>query len=112
MHHPVSFNQVRHWHVSFCPDSMGTKFGGKAGGKPGGKKPFKPYNSAERKSRPGKGGDSGKKQHKLAFSKAGKGPQKRKRGDEGGEGEKTFDRSQSSFAYWDSFFTSKCCGTF
>lgn len=74
---------------------MGTKLGGKPGSKPGGKKPFKPYNNAERKSRPGKGGDGGKKQHKLAFSKDGKGPQKRKlppfkvkREEE--EGEKTF----------------------
>lgn len=53
---------------------MGTKLGGK----PGSKKPFKPYNNAEWKSRPGKGGDGGRKQHKLSFSKDGKGPQKRK----------------------------------
>ncbi|XP_074473546.1 pumilio homolog 3 isoform X2 [Sebastes fasciatus] len=53
-------------------DSMGTKLGGKPGGKPGGKKPFKPYNNAERKGRPG--GDGGK----FAFSKGGTGPQKRK----------------------------------
>ncbi|XP_038589804.1 pumilio homolog 3 [Micropterus salmoides] len=55
-------------------DSIGTKLGGK----PGGKKPFKPYNSAEKKSRPGKGGDGGKTKHKFAFSKVDKGLQKRK----------------------------------
>lgn len=55
-------------------DSIGTKLGGK----PGGKKPFKPYNSTEKKSRPGKGGDGGKTKHKFAFSKVDKGPQKRK----------------------------------
>lgn len=55
-------------------DSIGTKLGGKSGGK----KPFKPYNSAEKKSRPGKGGDGGKTKHKFAFSKVDKGPQKRK----------------------------------
>ncbi|XP_040013159.1 pumilio homolog 3 [Xiphias gladius] len=59
-------------------DSIGTKLGGKPGGKPGGKKPFKPYNNTERKSRPGKGRDGGKKEHKFAFSKAGNGPNKRK----------------------------------
>ncbi|XP_076613342.1 pumilio homolog 3 [Chaetodon auriga] len=58
-------------------DSIGTKLGGKPGGKPGSKKPSKPYNNTEKKSRPGKGGD-GKKQHKFAFSKDAKGPQKRK----------------------------------
>lgn len=55
-------------------DSIGTKLGGKSGGK----KPFKPYNSAEKKSRPGKGGDGGKTKHKFAFSKVDKGTQKRK----------------------------------
>lgn len=86
---------------------MATKFsGGKAGTKPCGKKP---YTNAERKSRPWKAGDSGKKQNKLPFSKVGKGPQKRKRGEEGGEGERTFDRSQCSV---DSLFPSKCCVTF
>ncbi|XP_041816220.1 pumilio homolog 3 isoform X2 [Chelmon rostratus] len=59
-------------------DSIGAKLGGKPGSKPGGKKPSKPYNNTERKSRPGKGGDGPKKQQKFAFSKAGKGPQKRK----------------------------------
>ncbi|XP_041666019.1 pumilio homolog 3 isoform X2 [Cheilinus undulatus] len=59
-------------------DSIGTKLGGKPGSKPGGKKPFKPYNNTERKNRPGKDGDGGKKQQKFAFSKGGKGPQKRK----------------------------------
>lgn len=49
-------------------DSTGTKFGGK----PGSKKPFKPYNNAERKSRPGKGRDGGKKEAKFSFSKTGK----------------------------------------
>lgn len=82
--------------VSLCPDSIGTKFSGKLGSKPGGKKPFKPYNNAERKNRPGKAGDGGKNPHKPAFSKAGKGSQKRKlppfkakREEEGGDGEKT-----------------------
>ncbi|XP_069562358.1 pumilio homolog 3 [Brachyistius frenatus] len=57
-------------------DSLGSKFGGK----PGGKKPFKPYNKTERKSRPGNVKDGDKKDQKLAFSKAGKGPLgKRKR---------------------------------
>uniref|UniRef100_UPI0037E711ED pumilio homolog 3 n=1 Tax=Semicossyphus pulcher TaxID=241346 RepID=UPI0037E711ED len=71
-------------------DSMGTKLGGKPGGKPGGKKPFKPYNKTEKRGRPEKGGDGGKKQ--FAFSKDGKGPQKRKmppfkaRNEEEGEG--------------------------
>ncbi|XP_044029953.1 pumilio homolog 3 [Siniperca chuatsi] len=59
-------------------DSIGAKLGGKPGSKPGGKKPFKPYNNTERKSRPGMGGDGGKKQHKFAFSKSDKGQQKRK----------------------------------
>ncbi len=73
---------------------MGTKLGGKPGSKPGGKKPFKPYNKTERKSRPGKGDDGGKKRHKFAFSKSDKGPQKRKlppfkAKKEDGEGEKT-----------------------
>ncbi|XP_035769155.1 pumilio homolog 3 isoform X1 [Neolamprologus brichardi] len=63
-------------------DSTGTKFGGK----PGSKKPFKQYNNAERKSRPGKGRDGGKKQTKFSFSKGGK---RKLTGakDEGGEGE-------------------------
>lgn len=87
----ITLSQVCHRRVSLCPDSIGTKLGGK----PGGKKPFKPYNT-ERKSRPGKGGDGGKKQHTFAFSKAGNGPQKRKlpfkakREEDEGEGEKTF----------------------
>uniref|UniRef100_A0A671VNL5 Pumilio homolog 3 n=1 Tax=Sparus aurata TaxID=8175 RepID=A0A671VNL5_SPAAU len=72
-------------------DSIGTKFGGKPGHKPGGKKPFKPYNSTEKKNRPGKGGDAGKKQNKFVVSKAGNVQQKRKlpfKGKkEGGEGE-------------------------
>ncbi|XP_029301201.1 pumilio homolog 3 [Cottoperca gobio] len=55
-------------------DSMGTKLGGK----PGGKKPFKPYNNTEKKGKPWKGGEGGKKEHKSAFSKAGTGQQKRK----------------------------------
>ncbi|XP_078127699.1 pumilio homolog 3 [Sander vitreus] len=59
-------------------DSIGTKLGGKPGGKPGGKKPFKSYNNAERKGRPEKGGDGGKRGQKFAFSKDGEGPQKRK----------------------------------
>nr|XP_046230507.1 pumilio homolog 3 [Scatophagus argus] len=59
-------------------DSIGTKLGGKPGNKPGGKKPFKPYNNTERKSKPGKGGDGGKKQQKFAFAKTSKGSQKRK----------------------------------
>ncbi|XP_034997321.2 pumilio homolog 3 [Hippoglossus stenolepis] len=65
-------------------DSIGTKLGGKPGGKlggkpggkpggylggkPGGKKPFKPYNNAEKKSRPGQGIYDGKNP-KLGFSK-------------------------------------------
>ncbi|MED6265906.1 hypothetical protein CHARACLAT_030233, partial [Characodon lateralis] len=49
-------------------DSSGTKFGGK----PGGKKPFKPYKNTEKKTRPGKANDGGRK---LGFSNAGKGPQ-------------------------------------
>ncbi|XP_068430849.1 pumilio homolog 3 isoform X1 [Clinocottus analis] len=52
-------------------DSMGTKLGGK----PGGKKPYKPFNSTERKGRP-MGGVGGKKEHK-SFSKPGMGPKKR-----------------------------------
>lgn len=76
---------------SLRPDSIGTKFGGKPGNKPGGKKPFKPYNSTEKKNRPGKGGDAGKKQNKFVVSKAGNVQQKRKlpfKGKkEGGEGE-------------------------
>lgn len=90
--HSITFNQFFHWHLSLCPDSIGSKLGGK----PGGKKPFKPYNSTERKGRLGKGGDSGKNQHKFAFSKAGNGQQKRKlppfkgkNKEEEGEGEKT-----------------------
>ncbi|XP_054467942.1 pumilio homolog 3 [Anoplopoma fimbria] len=59
-------------------DSMGTKLGGKPGGKPGGKKPYKPFNNTERKGKPWKGGDGGKKEHKFPFSKDGMGPQKRK----------------------------------
>ena len=86
--------------VSLCPDSIGTKLGGK----PGGKKPFKPYNkNTDKKSKPGKGGDGGKKQHKFGFSKAGKGPQKRKlppfkakKEEEEGEGEKTPARLECS----------------
>ncbi|XP_008297177.1 pumilio homolog 3 [Stegastes partitus] len=50
-------------------DSIGTKLGGK----PGGKKPFKPYNNSEKKSRPGKGANGGKKDQKFGFSKGGKG---------------------------------------
>ncbi|KAM6987446.1 pumilio homolog 3-like [Tautogolabrus adspersus] len=57
----------------FTQKGKGTKLGGKSGGK----KPFKPYNNAERKSRPGKGGDGSKTRQKFAFSKDGKGPQKR-----------------------------------
>ncbi|KAM7369352.1 hypothetical protein PAMP_013626 [Pampus punctatissimus] len=52
-------------------DSIGTKLGGK----PGGKKPFKPYNNTDRKGKPGKSGDGGKK---FGFSKDGNGPKKRK----------------------------------
>ncbi|KAA8584640.1 hypothetical protein FQN60_008425 [Etheostoma spectabile] len=59
-------------------DSIGTKLGGKPGGKPGGKKPFKSYNNAERKGRPEKGGDGGKRGQKFAFSKDGDSPKKRK----------------------------------
>ncbi|KAK2888568.1 pumilio homolog 3 isoform X1 [Channa argus] len=58
-------------------DSIGTKLGGKPGSRPGGKKPFKPYNK-DKKSRPGKGRDGGKKEHKFAFSKGGTGSNKRK----------------------------------
>lgn len=90
----ITFNQVCHWLVSLspslCSDSIGTKFGGKPGNKPGGKKPFKPYNNTEKKSRPGKGGDAGKKQNKFVVSKAGNVQQKRKlpfKGKKGGEGE-------------------------
>ncbi|XP_068588567.1 pumilio homolog 3 [Cebidichthys violaceus] len=53
-------------------DSMGTKLGGK----PGGKKPYKAFDSTERKGRP-KGGDGDKREHKFPFSKADGGPQKR-----------------------------------
>ncbi|XP_030598614.1 pumilio homolog 3 [Archocentrus centrarchus] len=67
-------------------DSTGTKFGGK----PGSKKPFKPYNNAERKSRPGKGWDGRKKEAKFSFSKAGKRKLSDVKDEEGeGEGEKT-----------------------
>uniref|UniRef100_A0A667Z4M7 Pumilio RNA-binding family member 3 n=1 Tax=Myripristis murdjan TaxID=586833 RepID=A0A667Z4M7_9TELE len=74
-------------------DSIGTKLGGKPGGKPGGKKPFKPYNTAEKRSKWGKSGDGAKKDQKFPFSKAGKGPRKRKlereikKEEEGGEEE-------------------------
>uniref|UniRef100_A0A3Q2VIL7 Pumilio RNA-binding family member 3 n=1 Tax=Haplochromis burtoni TaxID=8153 RepID=A0A3Q2VIL7_HAPBU len=44
----------------FMQKGKGTKFGGK----PGSKKPFKQYNNAERKSRPGKGRDGDKRQTK------------------------------------------------
>lgn len=83
---PVStLNQVCDHGVSLCPDSAGTKFGGK----PGGKKPFKPYNNAERKSRPGKGRDGGKKETKFSFSKAGKRKLADVKSEDGeGEGEK------------------------
>uniref|UniRef100_A0A669CBY3 Pumilio RNA-binding family member 3 n=1 Tax=Oreochromis niloticus TaxID=8128 RepID=A0A669CBY3_ORENI len=64
----ITSNQFCDWVVSFCPDSTGTKFGGK----PGSKKPFKQYNNAERKSRPGKGRDGGKRETKFSFSKGGK----------------------------------------
>lgn len=94
---------------SLRPDSIGTKFGGKPGHKPGGKKPFKPYNSTEKKNRPGKGGDAGKKQNKFVVSKAGNVQQKRKlpfkgkkEGGEGGEGEgeKTCARLQCSLSWF------------
>uniref|UniRef100_A0A3P8TS50 Pumilio RNA-binding family member 3 n=1 Tax=Amphiprion percula TaxID=161767 RepID=A0A3P8TS50_AMPPE len=79
--------------ISVHPDSIGTKLGGKPGNKPGGKKPFKPYNNSEKKSRPGKGGNAGKREQKFGFSKGGKGALgKRKMStdkDEGEEGEKT-----------------------
>lgn len=61
-----------------CPDSMGTKLGGKPGSKPGGKKPFRPYNSTEKKGKPGASGEGGNKRHKPSFSKADKGARKRK----------------------------------
>uniref|UniRef100_A0AAX7VAH9 PUM-HD domain-containing protein n=1 Tax=Astatotilapia calliptera TaxID=8154 RepID=A0AAX7VAH9_ASTCA len=64
----ITSNQFCDCGVSFCPDSTGTKFGGK----PGSKKPFKQYNNAERKSRPGKGRDGDKRQTKFSFSKGGK----------------------------------------
>lgn len=69
-------------------DSIGTKLGGK----PGGKKPFKPFNSTERKGKPGKSGDGGKREYKPGFSKDGKGLNKRKmsqfkaKDEEGGDG--------------------------
>nr|XP_043873223.1 pumilio homolog 3 [Solea senegalensis] len=50
--------------------------GTKLGRKPEGKKPFKPFNNT--KSRAGKGRDSGKKDERFAFSKAGAGQRKRK----------------------------------
>lgn len=61
-----------------CSDSMGTKLGGKPGSKPSGKKPFKPYNSTEKRGKPGAAGEGGNKRHKPSFSKADKGPRKRK----------------------------------
>lgn len=88
--------------ISFCPDSIGTKLGGKPGSKQGGKKPFKPYNNTEKKSRPWKGKDSGTKEQKFSFSKAGKmSPGKRKLqavkdNEEEGEGEETSDTTISS----------------
>lgn len=78
----ITSNQFCDWVVSFCPDSTGTKFGGK----PGSKKPFKQYNNAERKSRPGKGRDGGKRETKFSFSKGGKRKLTDAK-DEGGEGE-------------------------
>uniref|UniRef100_A0A3P8U0V3 Pumilio homolog 3 n=1 Tax=Amphiprion percula TaxID=161767 RepID=A0A3P8U0V3_AMPPE len=69
-------------------DSIGTKLGGKPGNKPGGKKPFKPYNNSEKKSRPGKGGNAGKREQKFGFSKGGKGALgKRKMSTDKDEGE-------------------------
>lgn len=91
---------------SLRPDSIGTKFGGKPGHKPGGKKPFKPYNSTEKKNRPGKGGDAGKKQNKFVVSKAGNVQQKRKLPFKGkkeggeGEGEKTCATLQCSLSWF------------
>lgn len=83
---------------------MGTKLGGKSGHKPGGKKPFKPYNSTEKKNRPGKAADGVKKQNKLNFSQTNKGSQKRKmphfkgkKREEDGEGEGGPFGSQYSF---------------
>ncbi|XP_022058739.2 pumilio homolog 3 [Acanthochromis polyacanthus] len=71
-------------------DSIGTKLGGKPGNKPGGKKPFKPYNNSEKKNRPGKGGNGGKREQKFGFSKGGKGALGKRRmstdKDEGEEG--------------------------
>lgn len=77
----ITSNQFCDCGVSFCPDSTGTKFGGK----PGSKKPFKQYNNAERKSRPGKGRDGDKRQTKFSFSKGGKRKLTDAK-DEGGEG--------------------------
>uniref|UniRef100_A0AAX7UMT5 PUM-HD domain-containing protein n=1 Tax=Astatotilapia calliptera TaxID=8154 RepID=A0AAX7UMT5_ASTCA len=61
----ITSNQFCDCGVSFCPDSTGTKFGGK----PGSKKPFKQYNNAERKSRPGKAFllEDGLQKQKLYF---------------------------------------------
>lgn len=63
------------------PDSKATKFGGK----PGGKKPYKPFNSAEKKSNPWKTGDNGKKPNRFIdgeSQKRKKPPLKSKRGQE------------------------------
>ncbi|KAK2818851.1 hypothetical protein Q5P01_024412 [Channa striata] len=80
-------------------DSIGTKLGGKPGSKPGGKKPFKPYN--KEKSRPGKGRDGGKKEHKFAFSKGGTVSKKRKfaavKHEEDGEGPKAKKTKRGEF---------------
>uniref|UniRef100_A0A8C5GU48 PUM-HD domain-containing protein n=1 Tax=Gouania willdenowi TaxID=441366 RepID=A0A8C5GU48_GOUWI len=69
-------------------------FGGKPGGKPGTKKPFKPYNSTERKGRAGKAKDGGK----FTFSKGGKSSLGKRRAnnvEEEGEGGPTAKRTKN-----------------
>lgn len=90
VYQPISlFSQLQ---VLFCPDSLGTKPGGRPGSRPSGKKHFQPH--TDKKKRPWKDGDGGKKQNKFSISKASKGSQKRKlpplkTTKEGEEGEKT-----------------------
>ncbi|XP_056875712.1 pumilio homolog 3 isoform X1 [Takifugu flavidus] len=60
-------------------DSKATRFGGKPSSKPGGKKPYKPFNSTEKKNKSWKPVDNGKKQNQFISSKTDGESQKRKK---------------------------------
>ncbi|TNM92401.1 hypothetical protein fugu_019413, partial [Takifugu bimaculatus] len=60
-------------------DSKATRFGGKPSSKPGGKKPYKPFNSTEKKNKSWKPVDNGKKQNRFISSKTDGESQKRKK---------------------------------